>query len=105
MRILFDQGVPAPLRDYLTNHTVATAYELAWSTLENGILLAEGERAGFELFITTDQNLRYQQNLQARRISILVLPTTRWPEIRRHTAEVLAAVNGIQLGEFRELNW
>jgi len=105
MRILFDQGVPAPLRDSLPNHTVATAYELAWSTLENGVLLAEAEKAGFDLFITTDQNLRYQQNLQARRISILALPTTRWPEIRLHTAEVLATVNSIRPGEFRELNW
>jgi len=105
MRILFDQGVPAPLRDSLPNHTVATAYELAWSTLENGVLLAEAEKAGFDLFITTDQNLRYQQNLQARRISILALPTTRWPEIRLRTAEVLATVNSIRPGEFRELNW
>lgn len=105
MRILFDQGTPAPLRDHLSNHTVATAYELGWSTLENGVLLSEAENAGFELFITTDQSLRYQQNLQSRRISILCLPTTRWPEIRLHVADVLAAVNSIRPGEYRELNW
>ena len=105
MRILFDQGTPAPLRDFLPGHTVATTYEMGWSTLENGVLLGEAEQAGVDVFITTDQNLRHQQNLQARRISILVLPTTRWPQIRLHTAEVLAAVNAIRPGEFRELNW
>ena len=105
MRILFDQGTPAPLRDFLPDHTVATVYEMGWSTLENGVLLDEAEQAGFDLFITTDQNLRHQQNLQARRISILVLPTTRWPQIRFHTADILAAVDAIRSGEFRELKW
>ncbi len=65
MRILFDQGTPLPLRDSLTGHAVATAYELGWSTLGNGELLDAAERAGYDLFITTDQNLRYQQNLSA----------------------------------------
>ena len=105
MRILFDQGVPAPLRDSLPNHTVATAYELAWSTLENGVLLAEAEKAGFDLFITTDQNLRYQQNLSGRTISILVLPTTRWSVIKQHGSEIATAVDSTRPGQFLELSW
>jgi hypothetical protein len=105
MRILFDQGTPAPLRHHLTAHTVETAYERGWSNLENGDLLAAAEQAGFDLFITTDQNLRYQQNLASRMISILVLPTTRWPVIEQHTNDVVAAVGSIKRGECREISW
>jgi len=105
MRILFDQGTPVPLRDSLPGHTVATAFEMNWSTLENGELLAEAERGGFQVFITTDQNLRYQQNLQNRQIAVLVLPTTRWPQIALHVADVLAAINRIRAGDYHELRW
>jgi hypothetical protein len=105
MRILFDQGTPVPLRDSLQGHSVATAYEMNWSRLENGDLLAAAERAGFELFITTDQNLRYQQNLQSRPLAIIVLPTTRWPQIALHIAEVLAAISKIRAGDYHELRW
>ncbi len=62
MRVLFDQGTPAPLKDFLPNHDVLTAYELRWSTLKNGELLRAAESNAFEVFITTDTNLRYQQN-------------------------------------------
>ena len=75
MRILLDQGTPVPLRAILAGHEVSTAYELGWSTLSNGELLLAAETR-FELLVTTDQNLRYQQNLAGRRLSILVLPTT-----------------------------
>jgi hypothetical protein len=80
MRILFDHGTPAPLRRTLVAHTVSTAYEMGWATLENGDLLSAAE-ASFDAFITTDQNLRHQQNLTERRLAILVLPTTSWPKI------------------------
>ena len=104
MRILFDQGTPAPLRYALAPHEVSTAFELGWSKLENGDLLhaAEGR---FEVFITTDQNLRYQQNLTGRQLAIMVLPTTNWPEIQRHQAEVAAAVDALRPGDYRELRW
>lgn len=105
MRILFDQGTPAPLRHALAGHSVETAYERDWSSLSNGDLLAAAEGAGFDLFVTTDQNLRYQQNLDGRRLAILVLPTTRWPIIQRHVAEVAAAVASMPPGGFRELIW
>ena len=61
MKILFDQGAPAPLRRYLVGHSVDTAYERGWSDLRNGDLLARAEMDGYELLITTDQNMRYQQ--------------------------------------------
>jgi hypothetical protein len=104
MRILFDQGTPVPLRRALGSHQVSTAFEMGWSNLENGDLLraAEGQ---FDLLITTDQNLRYQQNLAGRRLAILVLPTTNWLEIRQHQSEVAMAVDAMQPGEYRELRW
>ena len=105
MRILFDQGTPAPLRHGLTGHYVETAYEKGWSHLSNGDLLTAAEGALFDLFVTTDQNLTCQQNLGGRRLAVLVLPTTRWPVIAQHLAEVAAAINSIHAGEFRELSW
>lgn len=62
MRILFDQGTPAPLRAHLIGHIVETTFELGWSNLQNGELLAMAENS-FDLFITTDQQLNFQQNL------------------------------------------
>ena len=82
MLILFDQGTPVPLRRSLSNHLVSTAYEL---------------------LITTDTNLRYQQNLTCRKIAILVLTTTSWPRIRQVTAEIQSAVAVIKAGDYQEL--
>ena len=70
MRILFDQGTPVPLRAIFTTHQISTAFEMGWANLENGDLLRAAEDQ-FDLFITTDQNLRYQQNLAGRRLAIL----------------------------------
>jgi predicted nuclease of predicted toxin-antitoxin system len=75
MRILFDQGTPVPLRDHLPGHIIETAFELGWSTLENGILLAAAEDS-FDLLITTDQKLRYQQNLVGRKLPRFLLLST-----------------------------
>jgi hypothetical protein len=105
MRILFDQGTPAPLRNGLVGHIVETAYERGWSTLSNGDLLTAADTFSLELFITTDQNLRRQQQLSGRRLAVIVLPTTRWPEIQRHLAEVASAVDSIQPGQYFELTW
>ena len=104
MKILFDQGTPAPLRKTLAPHFVSTAFELGWAELENGDLLAEAEEV-FDAFITTDKNLRYQQNLSGRRLAILVLPTTSWPEIQKHLGPVSDAVNALRPGDFIELKF
>ncbi len=103
MKILFDQGTPVPLRRHLLLQTVETAAELGWSVLGNGELIAAAEEAGFDLMITTDQNLRYQQNLAERRIGIVVLMTTSWPRIQRQVQEVIAAVNGLPPGGYFEV--
>jgi len=103
MRILFDQGVPLPLRKHLTNHVVETVFERGWSRLENGALLTAAENS-FDLFITTDQQLRYQQNLAGRQMSVLVLTTTSWPLIKEHTDKIIEATDQIAPGEYREID-
>lgn len=103
MKILFDQGTPVPLRRYLHPGRVDTAAEMGWSKLGNGELLAAAEEAGFDLIITTDQNLRYQQNLAQRRIGIIVLMSTSWPRIQRHVSDVIAAVDGLPHGGYAEV--
>ena len=92
MRVLFDQGTPAPLRHGLPLHAVETAFERGWSMLRNGELLQAAEAAGFEVLVTTDMNLQYQQNLTQRRIALVVLSTTSWPRIRAATDLVAGAV-------------
>lgn len=103
MRILFDQGTPLPLREHLTTHVVATAFELGWSNLENGKLLAAAETS-FDLFITTDQQIKYQQNLVGRNLAILVLLTTSWPSLRRYLPQILNAIETIDPGGYQEIN-
>ncbi len=82
---------------------VVTAFERGWGELQNGELLAHAEAEGFDAFITTDRNLRYQQNLGERRMAILVLSTTSWPRIRAAGASVVLAVAGLEQGGFVEL--
>lgn len=103
MKILFDQGTPAPLRKVLDTHVVETAYERGWSMLQNGELIAAAEVAPFELLVTTDKNLRYQQNLSARSIAIVVLFTTSWPRIQRSLRQVVAAIEGATKGSYTEV--
>ena len=105
MRILFDQGTPVPLRDFLVGHLVETAYERGWSKLTNGELLDVAEADSFDALITTDQNLRFQQNLSNRRLRIVALPTTRWPEIERHFGDIQTALTSIRPGEYVLLEW
>lgn len=103
MRILFDQGTPAPLRDHLPGHSVETAYEKGWSALQNGELLAKAE-AEFDLLVTTDRNLHHQQNLAGRKIAILVLPTTSWPRLQKVAAQIAKAVDTMQPGQYLALS-
>jgi hypothetical protein len=105
MRILFDQGTPQPLRRELRGHIVDTVYERGWSTLTNGVLLATAEQAGYDLFITTDQNLRYQQNLTGRRLAVLILKSTSWPKIRNHLARIQSAVDAMSAGSYVEISF
>ena len=103
MRVLFDQGTPVPLRRHLPGHDVETAYERGRAELHNGELLREAEEAGLTVLITTDQNLRYQQDLASRSIAVLVLLSTSWPKIQSSVSDIAAAVDTIERGDYREI--
>jgi predicted nuclease of predicted toxin-antitoxin system len=105
MKLLFDQGTPVPLRNHLPNHVVETAYEKGWSNLKNGDLLTLAEAEGFDALITTDQNLRYQQNLSGRKIGVVVLMTTNWPRIKNHIGLVVQAIDNLQPGNYEEIHF
>jgi predicted nuclease of predicted toxin-antitoxin system len=104
MKILFDQGVPAPLRKHITSHTVSTVYEIGWSELVNGELIAKAELE-FDVFITTDKNLKYQQNLLSMKIAILVLPTTSWKIIESHSMKIARAIELLKPQSFVEIEF
>ncbi|HEY7298463.1 MAG TPA: hypothetical protein VH684_11055 [Xanthobacteraceae bacterium] len=93
MRILFDHSTPAPLRAALADHFVVEAVERGWEALGNGALLDAAEAEKFEIFITADKNIRYQQNLASRRIAIIILGNAQWPILRQHMDRVVSAVN------------
>ena len=103
MRILFDKGTPRPLGRRLFGHEVETSVERGWDTLANGELLDRAEEAGFEVLLTTDQSIRYQQNMMNRRIAVVVLMNTNWPRIARNTEVVRVALEELQPGELREV--
>jgi hypothetical protein len=103
MLILFDHVTPRGVARCLPGHIVTKAKERGWDTLANGNLLAEAERAGFDLLLTADKNMRYQQNLAGRRIAIVVLSTPQWPRVRLHLEKIAAAVNAAAPGSYVEV--
>jgi len=100
MFVLLDQGTPVPIRPFLVGHTVETAAQRGWNKLKNGELLGAAEGAGFEVLVTPDKNIRYQQNLALRRIALVVLGNAQWPVLRRHVERVVNAVNAAQSGSY-----
>jgi|ERR1035438_7671099 hypothetical protein len=103
MLILFDHSTPAPLRYALKGHVIVEAVERGWERLVNGALLDAAEAAGFELFVTADKNIRYQQDLTNRRISIVALGNAQWPVLRRYVDRVVVAVNAATPGSYTEI--
>ena len=104
MLILFDNGTPAPLRDVLKGHIVVEAIERGWDRLINGELIAVAEASGFEILLTTDKNIRYQQNMAGRKIAFVVLGNQQWPVLRRHVERVVAAVDAATPGSYTEVD-
>jgi hypothetical protein len=103
MRIIFDQATPVPIRPYLEGHNVRTAAEEGWDTLQNGDLLTAADAAGFDLLLTPDKNICYQQNLSGRKIAIVVIGNAQWPQLRPHVRLVVDAVNTATLGSYSEV--
>ncbi len=102
-RELFDVNVPKPLARLLIRHDVELAEQRGWRDLTNGALLAAAETAGFEVLLTADRRLRYQQNLIGRRIGIVVMSTNAWPVIRDNIAPVIEAVDAAAPSSYREI--
>lgn len=103
MLILFDNGTPAPLREALKGHVVVEAVERGWDRLTDGELIAAAEGAGFDLVLTTDKNIRYQQNLKDRRIAFAVLGNQQWPVVRHYVERIAAAVEAATQGSHIEV--
>jgi len=103
MLVLLDQGTPVLVARYLPHHTVRTASQQGWATLGNGEVLAVAETDGFDVFVTTDKNLRYQQNLSARRIAIVVEMHAQWPGLEPYVDLVAAAVDNAKPGSYAEV--
>ena len=102
MLILFDKNVPAGVRRSLGHHDVRTFDKTGWPIqLENGELLTAAERAGFDVMVTSDQNIQYQQNLTGRKLALVVLGSNIWPIVRTYAAEITARVDAAKPGSYQ----
>jgi len=104
MLILFDNSTPRGIARSLHGHLVTEARERGWDRLSNGELLKAAEQAGFDVLLTPDQNMRYQQNLTGPRIAIVVLGKGRWTLVKPHVAQIAAAVNSATPGSYTEID-
>lgn len=104
MRILFDHGTPAPLSGFLMGHAVTRAKDAGWDRISNGALLAAAEAQGFDLLLTTDKSIRYQQNLKGRKIAIIVLGNSKWRVVRLYVDRVTRAVEEALPGSYAEVD-
>jgi hypothetical protein len=104
MLVLFDHGTPRTLARYLIDHhTVTEARARGWERVENGELLTLAEEAGFEVLVTTDQNLGYQQNLRTRKIAVVVRGKGQWGLMRPHIGKIVAAISAATPGNLTEV--
>ena len=104
MRVLLDEDLPHKLRLAILNHDVSTVAYVGWSGLQNGDLLRVAEEAGFEVFLTADKKLSYQQNLTGRALAIVVLSTLDWEIMKPHLSRIVAAVNVAVPGSFQTVD-
>ena len=100
MKVLFDHNVPSGLRKALIAHVVSFADEMGWAELSNGNLLKAADEAGFEVMLTCDQGIFYQQNLKGRKLGLVVFDTNDWKVIRRNLRHVVETVDAAGPGSF-----
>ena len=103
MRILFDHGTPSGIAASLLPHQITEARDRGWDRISNGELLKLADEAGFDLLLTTDKRIRYQQNLTGRKIAILVLGNSTWRIVRMHLDRIAMAVNEATPGSYAEV--
>jgi hypothetical protein len=101
LRILLDHNVPVGIRDIFAGHEVVTVIEMHWPPqIENGEFLTAAEAAGFDVLLTSDQNIQYQQNLTGRKLAFVVLGSNIWPVVRNHAAAVTTVVEKAAPGSY-----
>lgn len=103
MKILFDNGTPKPIARSLTSHEISFARGIGWHELGNGELIQKAEEAGYGVLLSTDKNIRYQQNLSGRKIALVVLGNQQWPLVKRHLDKIAAAVDACTPGSYTEV--
>lgn len=103
MRVLLDKNVPYGVRRFLSHHSVETVDDRGWQQISNGELLAAAELAGFEVVVTADQNIVYQQNLRNRKIALVILGSNIWPLVQTYSYEIDARVSAAEPGTYHSL--
>jgi hypothetical protein len=104
MLVLFDNNTPRGLARFFASHTVVEARTRGWDQLVNGELISGAEQAGFEVMVTADKNIRYQQNLETRKIALVVLENSQWPMVKLVAEKIVAAVNAARPGSYVEVD-
>lgn len=99
MKIIFDENVSLPLRQFFPAHEVTTVQAEGWSGVENGAIL-DCVDVRFDVLLLADKNLRYQQNLNARKVALVELPTNRWPALQALAPKIVRAVEAAQSGSY-----
>jgi hypothetical protein len=103
MKILFDNGTPKPIARSLIGHQVTRARQIGGHELENGELIQKAEEAGYDVLLSTDKNIRYQQNLAGRKIALVILSNSQWPQVRLRLDRIAAAVDACAPGRYTEV--
>jgi len=103
MKILFDNGTPKPIARSLIGHQVTRARQIGGHELENGELIQKAEEAGYDVLLSTDKNIRYQQNLAGRKIALVILSNSQWPQVRLRLDRIAAAVDACAPGSYTEV--
>jgi hypothetical protein len=104
VKVIFDHNTPDGLAQFLPGHEITFCRTMGWAKLGNGFLIATAEKAAFDLMVTCDKNIRYQQNLTSRTISLVELTTNHWPSIRIRYAVILSEVNAAKPGSYAIVN-
>ena len=101
--ILLDENLPIALKDLLGGQEVRTVRDMGWLGLSNGNLLDAAQSAGFDVMVTADKNLSYQQHLAGRRIAVIVLSTSHWQTVKPGIDAIRQALNDVTEGSYREV--
>jgi predicted nuclease of predicted toxin-antitoxin system len=104
LKVLLDENLPHRLRSEIAGHEVMTVGYRGWTGVRNGSLIAAAEQDGFNVLVTGDQNIAYQQNVAGRTIAIVTLSAVNWPILRHHLVAIQLAVDHSVPGSFQQVD-